>query len=174
MVQRFWTFYEWKRRYINSNYYYYYYYYHTKSWSTFDHTHSQQCLVWHADSQRCPVSQQCLVSILPPVVPCIMPDLSGASPPVHYQGSWSVFVVIAVRRRHRHCGEGWGHAGGHAQHVVHLSRYRASERRRAESEVWLDLGLHLVDFGSTTLSQWSAVSRLWTTLSCRYRGGSRI
>ena len=24
-VQRFWTFYEWKRRYINSNYYYYYY-----------------------------------------------------------------------------------------------------------------------------------------------------
>ena len=25
-VQRFWTFYEWKRRYINSNYYYYYYY----------------------------------------------------------------------------------------------------------------------------------------------------
>ena len=26
-VQRFWTFYEWKRRYINSNYYYYYYYY---------------------------------------------------------------------------------------------------------------------------------------------------
>ena len=23
-VQRFWTFYEWKRRYINSNYYYYY------------------------------------------------------------------------------------------------------------------------------------------------------
>ena len=25
-VKRFWTFYEWKRRYINSNYYYYYYY----------------------------------------------------------------------------------------------------------------------------------------------------
>ena len=25
-VQRFWTFYEWKRRYINSNYYYYYYF----------------------------------------------------------------------------------------------------------------------------------------------------
>ena len=24
-VQRFWTFYEWKRRYINANYYYYYY-----------------------------------------------------------------------------------------------------------------------------------------------------
>ena len=31
-VQRFWTFYEWKRRYINSNYYYYYYYFRTLWW----------------------------------------------------------------------------------------------------------------------------------------------
>ena len=41
-VQRFWTFYEWKRRYINSNYYYYYYKAYCVMWWGWRHHLSRQ------------------------------------------------------------------------------------------------------------------------------------